>query len=156
MKLQLIAVGEMREAPLRELITRYASRIPHYMPFELVTVPDIRTRGLSEEAQKAREGAAILSRITPGDCVVLLDERGRQLTSRELAAYIDRKASTVARNLCFVIGGPYGFSPDVYARADMQLGLSRLTFTHEMARVLTAEQLYRAMTILRGEPYHHD
>lgn len=156
MKIVLLAVGEMKEPPLRELMQRYASRIPHYMPFEAVSLPDVRARGISEDEQRRREGEAILGRVAPGDTVVLLDERGREMTSRELASFIDRKASTLARNLVFVIGGPYGFSPAVYERADMKLGLSRLTFTHEMARVLTAEQLYRAMTILRGEPYHHD
>lgn len=147
----------MREAPLRELYDRYAARIPHYMPFESVAIPDIKaTRGLTPDLQKQREGESILARISPGDCVVLMDERGREMTSREFAVFIDRKSVSLGRNLVFVIGGPYGFSDKVYGRADMKMGLSRLTFTHEMARVLTAEQIYRAMTILRGEPYHHD
>ena len=97
-----------------------------------------------------------MAKIAPGDYVVLMDERGREMTSREFASFIDKKASSLGRNLVFVIGGPYGFSERVYGRADMKMGLSKLTFTHEMARVLTAEQIYRAMTILRGEPYHHD
>ncbi len=147
----------MREVPLRELYERYVARIPHYMPFEAVAIPDIKSgRSLGTEQQKQREGETILARICPGDYVVLMDERGREMTSREFASFIDKKASSLSRNLVFVIGGPYGFSDNVYARADMKMGLSRLTFTHEMARVLTVEQIYRAMTILRGEPYHHD
>lgn len=157
MKLLLIAVGTMREAPLRELFDRYAARIPHYMPFEAVSIPDIaKGRNMTEAQQKEREGEAILGRISAGDYVMLMDERGSELTSRQLAELIDRKSATLQRNLVLVIGGPYGFSDAVYRRADSKLALSRLTFTHEMARVLTAEQLYRAMTILRGEPYHHD
>lgn len=157
MKIVLISIGLMREAPLRELYERYAARIPHYIPFEQVAIPDIKAaRGLTFDLQKQREGESILARIAPGDCVVLMDERGREMTSREFADFIDRKSISLSRNLVFVIGGPYGFSNKVYERADMKMGLSRLTFTHEMARVLTAEQIYRAMTILRGEPYHHD
>lgn len=156
MKILLISVGTMREAPLRELFERYASKIPFYMPFETVSIPDVKaTKGLNIDKQKALEGEAILSRIAPGDFVVLMDERGTETTSCQFAEFIDRKASTLNRNLIFVIGGPYGFSQAVYDRADRLAGLSRMTFTHEMARVLTVEQIYRAMTILRGEPYHH-
>ncbi len=157
MKIVLICVGVMREAPLRELLDRYASRIPFYMPFEIVVIPDVKAaKNAGPDVQKTREGEAILSRVSPGDFVVLMDERGREMTSREFAAFIDRKASTLSRNLVFVIGGPYGFSRAVYDRADTMASLSKMTFTHEMARVLTVEQIYRAQTILRGEPYHHD
>ena len=157
MKIVLICVGQMKEQPLRELMDRYASRIPYYMPFEAVVIPDIKTtRGLTPDVQKSKEGEAILARTAPGDFVVLMDECGREMTSREFAGFIDRKASTLSRHLVFVIGGPYGFSKAVYDRADSLMGLSKMTFTHEMARVLTAEQIYRAQTILRGEPYHHD
>lgn len=157
MKINLLCVGAMHDHALAQVLDRYTARLPFYMPFELTVIPDIRNAGrLSEEQQKAREGEQILSRIDTGDFVMLMDERGKEFTSRELAAFIDRKAATLARRLIFVIGGPYGFSPEVYARADAKMCLSRMTFTHEMARVLTAEQLYRAHTILRGEPYHHD
>lgn len=156
MKIQLIAVGAMHEAPLRELFGRYTAKIPHYMPFEAVSLPDIKGRVPSEAIQKDREGEALLARVAPGDFLILMDERGREITSRDFADLIHRKGTTLARNLIFAIGGPYGFSQAVYNRADMLLGLSRMTFTHEMARVLTAEQIYRALTILRGEPYHHD
>lgn len=157
MKICLLCVGAMHDKALGEVYSRYAARIPFYMPFETVVVPDIKNAArLSGELQKAREGEAILSRIDPGDFVMLLDERGREFTSRAFAELIDRKASTLSRRLVFVIGGPYGFSEAVYARADAKMCLSRMTFTHEMARVLACEQIYRAMTILRGEPYHHD
>lgn len=156
MKIVLMSVGAMREEPLRMLVDRYTARIPHYMPFESVVLPDIKGRALTTEQQKAREGEAMLARVAPGDFLVLLDERGREMTSRDFAGFISRKSSTLARNLIFAIGGPYGFSDAVRARADQLMGLSRMTFTHEMARVLTAEQIYRALTILRGEPYHHD
>ncbi|MDE5750353.1 MAG: 23S rRNA (pseudouridine(1915)-N(3))-methyltransferase RlmH, partial [Duncaniella sp.] len=103
-----------------------------------------------------REGQAILAALQPSDMVVLLDERGRQLTSREFAGEIERGMNAGLKRMVFIVGGPYGFSPEVYARAAKQLSLSRMTFTHEMVRLFFAEQLYRAMTIMRGEPYHHD
>lgn len=157
MKIVLVSVGSVRDPELGPLLSRYTSRLPHYMPFEHVTVADVKaSRAMSAEVQKEREGEAILARVAPGDCLVLFDERGRELTSRELAQFVSRKAATLARNLVFVIGGPYGFSRAVYDRADTLLALSRMTFTHEWAVTLAAEQLYRAQTILRGEPYHHD
>lgn len=157
MKIILISVGIMRDEPLKQLCDRFAARIPHYMPFEAVVIPDVQaSKNPNNEVRKAKEGDAIVSKISPGDFVVLLDERGREMTSRELAAFIDKKAATLSRNLVFVIGGPFGFSKDVYARADSQMCLSKMTFTHEMARTITLEQIYRALTILRGEPYHHD
>ena len=157
MKIQLICIGTMRDSGLRELVDRFSARIPHYMPFEVVSLPDVKaTKALTPDLQKIREGEAILARVSRSDCMILFDERGRELTSREFADFISRKANTLGGNLCLVIGGPYGFSADVYSRADGSLCLSRMTFTHEMARFIAAEQIYRAMTILRNEPYHHD
>lgn len=157
MKVTLISVGALREPPLRELATKFSARLPHYMPFEILEVADSpKFLSAAIDTRKAREGEAILEKISPGDFVVLFDERGREMTSREFATFIDRKMATLSRNLVFVIGGPYGFSDAVYQRADMQLCLSKMTFTHEMARVVAIEQIYRAATILRGEPYHHD
>ncbi len=157
MKIRLICIGAMREAPLNQMLERYSSRIPFYMPFEIITIPDIKTsKSMPAEKQKQKEGQSILDAIGPGDFVVLFDERGREMTSNEFATFIDKKASTLNRNLNFVIGGPYGFSQEVYDRADMLMGLSKMTFTHEMARVIATEQIYRAQTILRGEPYHHN
>ena len=157
MKIILISVGNMREIPLKELADRYSSRIPHYMPFEAIVIPDVAAnKNATAESRKEKEGEVILSKISSGDFVVLFDEHGREMTSREFSSFIDRKATTLSRNLIFIIGGPYGFSKSVYDRADSLLGLSKMTFTHEMARMLALEQIYRAMTILRGEPYHHD
>ncbi len=111
---------------------------------------------MTEDRQKEAEGAVLLSSVTPKDYVVLLDERGKEFTSREFASYVDRRTVSLAGNLVFVVGGPYGFSQDVYDRANDKISLSRMTLTHEMVRLFFVEQLYRAMTILRGEPYHHD
>ena len=157
MKIILISVGIMRDEPLKQLCDRFAARIPHYMPFEAVVIPDIpASKNPNNEVRKAKEGDAIVSKISPGDFVVLLDERGREMTSRELAAFIDKKAATLSRNLVFVIGGPFGFSQAVYNRADGLVSLSKMTLTHEMVRLFFVEQLYRAFTIIRGENYHHD
>ncbi|MBD5276631.1 MAG: 23S rRNA (pseudouridine(1915)-N(3))-methyltransferase RlmH [Bacteroides sp.] len=157
MKIQLIVTGRTRDEALAQLTQHYTRRVQHYVPFELVELPDVRTtRATTEAAQKQAEGVQMLKVVQPGDFVVLLDEHGRQMTSREFAGFIDRKMSTLQRNLIFIVGGPYGFSPDVRSRADSLLGLSAMTFSHEMVRPFFVEQIYRAMTILRGEPYHHD
>ena len=157
MKITLMVVGKTTQAPVRTLIDEYSRRISRYNPFEILQLPDVKTsRKLTEQKQKEMEGEMMLQRIQPGDFVVLLDEHGRELTSREFAADIEKKSVTVPRNLWFVVGGPYGFSPEVYARANQQLSLSKMTFPHEMVRAFFTEQLYRAFTILRNEPYHHD
>ena len=157
MKIQLIVTGRTRDEALAQLTQHYTRRVQHYVPFELVELPDVRTtRATTEAAQKEAEGVQMLKVVQPGDFVVLLDEHGRQMTSREFAGFIDRKMSTLQRNLIFIVGGPYGFSPDMRSRADSLLGLSAMTFSHEMVRPFFVEQIYRAMTILRGEPYHHD
>lgn len=157
MKIELMAVGRVASRYLQEGIDMYTSSIGHYMPFFVTLIPDVKTtKGLTQEKQKEMEGRAILSQLQAGDVLVLLDERGKEMTSREFATYIDRKSVTVARRLVFLIGGPYGFSPEVYERANEKISLSRMTFSHEMVRLFFVEQIYRAMTILRGEPYHHD
>lgn len=157
MKITLLAIGKTGTSYLREGIEGYVRRIVHYVPFEFKILPDIKnTRSLTEERQKAMEGEAFMSAMQPGDYVVLLDERGKEMTSRGFSEYIAAKMHVVSRQLIFVIGGPYGFSPEMYARADDKLSLSRMTFSHEMVRLFFVEQIYRAMTIMRGEPYHHD
>ena len=131
-------------------------RIGHYMPFELVTIPELKnTKHLTEEQQKVMEGELILRLLQPSDTVVLLDEHGHEFRSIEFAQWMEQKRNT-ARRLVFVIGGPYGFSKDVYARANEQLSLSRMTFSHQMIRLVFTEQVYRACTIIKGEPYHHE
>lgn len=156
MKIILTVIGKTGEAYLREGIEKYASRIPRYIPFEIRTLPDVRIKSPSPDRQKEAEGAMLLASLKPGDALVLLDERGRELSSRELSAYIHRRMNTLGANMVLAIGGPYGFSKEVYARADDKLSLSKMTFPHEMVRLFITEQIYRAMTILRGEPYHHD
>ncbi len=157
MKIQLIAVGKMSDAPLVQAVEKYVKRLVHYVPFQLLTVPDVKTtRSMTGQRQKEAEGSVVLSSVDARDFVILLDERGKEFTSREFASYIDRRTLSLPGNLVFVIGGPYGFSQQVYDRANDKISLSRMTLTHEMVRLFFVEQLYRAMTILRGEPYHHD
>lgn len=157
MKIVLLAIGRTQSDYLVTGIDNYTKRINRYMPFELRLLPDVKsTKSLSEAQQKDAEGKMILSAFQPGDVAILLDERGRQYTSREFAGLVDRYALQSVKRLVFVIGGPYGFSKEVYDRADSLFSLSKMTFSHEMVRLFFTEQIYRAMTILRGEPYHHD
>lgn len=126
------------------------------MPFSITVIPELKqTKSLTEEQQKVREGELILEKIQPSDTVVLLDEHGKQFRSIELADWLQRKQQT-SRRLVFVIGGPYGFSQEVYKRANEQISLSPLTFSHQMVRLVFTEQIYRACTIIKGEPYHHE
>ena len=156
MKTVLLQVGKTVNKHFIAGIDDYAERISHYMPFEIVTIPELRnTKNLSEEQQKTTEGDLILRQIQPSDTVVLLDEHGKELRSVDYARWLEQKQQT-ARRLVFVIGGPYGFSEAVYARANEKLSLSKMTFSHQMVRLIFVEQLYRAMTIMRGEPYHHE
>lgn len=157
MKLLLLLIGNTTTPYLKEGIDNYVKRIGHYIPFELRTLPDVKvSKGMTEERQKEKEGSMILGALQPGDLLVLLDERGKEMTSRGFAAWIDRRSQTVGKRIVFSIGGPYGFSKEVYERADEMISLSKMTFSHEMVRLFFTEQIYRAMTILRGEPYHHD
>lgn len=157
MKIALIAVGKTSTPYIREGIEAFIARINRYVGFETEVIPDLKTtRGLTPDEQKRREGELILKAMKPGDRVVLLDERGRTLTSVKFAAEIERNMSAGLKRLVYVVGGPYGFSEAVYQRADAMMQLSAMTFTHEMVRLFFVEQVYRAMTILRGEPYHHE
>lgn len=156
MKITLLLVGKTTDSRLISLIEDYRKRLLHYAPFELVVLPDLKnTKSLSEEQIKTAEGEAILRFVTPSMDVVLLDEHGREFRSVEYAEWLQKKMGS-GKDLTLVIGGPYGFSEAVYARADGKLSLSRMTFSHQMIRIMVIEQLYRAMTILRGEPYHHE
>lgn len=157
MKIALLQIGRTHAPFLQAGFDEYFGRLRRYIQFESVALPDLRTtRGLTERQQKDREGEIILGALTPSDRVVLLDERGREFTSREFAGFLEREMASGAKRLVFVVGGPYGFSEAVYARADMKVSFSRMTFSHEMIRLFFVEQVYRAMTILRNEPYHHD
>lgn len=157
MQLSLLVLGKTDSAQIETEIKRYESRLKHYLPFELRVIPDVR-RGskLTPEEQKRAEGIELLRYITPTDRVYLFDERGESYTSRAFATFIERAMVSGERRLVFIIGGPYGFSPEVYERADGQVSLSRMTFSHQMVRLFAIEQLYRVQTIIRGEPYHHD
>ncbi len=156
MKTLLIQVGKTVNKHFQAGITDYVERICHYMPFEVVTIPELKnTKNLSEDQQKQAEGELILRQLQPSDTVVLLDEHGRQYRSIEFARWLEQKQLT-ARRLVFVIGGPYGFSAPVYQRANEQLSLSLMTFSHQMIRLTFSEQIYRACTIIKGEPYHHE
>ncbi|MCR4957585.1 MAG: 23S rRNA (pseudouridine(1915)-N(3))-methyltransferase RlmH [Prevotella sp.] len=156
MKTELILVGKTADKHFLAGINDYAARISHYMPFNINVIPELRnTKNLTEEQQKQAEGELILKQLQPSDTVVLLDEHGQELRSVELARWLERKQQT-ARRLVFVVGGPYGFSSAVYDRADEKLSLSKLTFSHQMVRLVFTEQLYRACTIIKGEPYHHE
>lgn len=156
MKTLLILVGKTTDRHFQAGIADYVGRISHYMPFDLVTIPELKnTKSLTEEQQKVAEGELIMRQLQTGDTVVLLDEHGRELRSVEFARWLEQKRNT-ARRLVFVIGGPYGFSEAVYARSNEQLSLSKMTFSHQMVRLVFTEQVYRACTIIRGEPYHHE
>ena len=156
MRISLLVVGKTADSRLASLIEDYRQRLSHYVPFDFVVIPDIKNaKSLSEEQIKAAEGEAILSSLTPAMEVVLLDEHGREFRSVDYAEWLQKKMSA-GRDLTLVIGGAYGFSKDVYARADGKLSLSQMTFSHQMIRIMAIEQIYRAMTILRNEPYHHE
>lgn len=156
MKITLLVVGKTTDCRLQELIDEYQARLRHYVPFELVVIPELRNaKSLSEQQQKTLEAQEILRHATPSQDMVLLDEHGREYRSLEFADYLQRRMSS-GRDLMFVVGGPYGFAPEVYQRADGKISLSQMTFSHQMIRLLFVEQIYRGMTILRGEPYHHE
>lgn len=157
MKLLLLAIGKTDEEYLITGIKKYAGRLGHYTSFEMKEIPDIRNRKtLSEDQQKKAESFLLLQQLQPGDHVVLLDERGKQYTSVEFSEVIEKRNASGVKRLVFIIGGPYGFAQEVYDRANAQLSLSPMTFSHQMVRLIFVEQLYRAFTILKNEPYHHN
>jgi 23S rRNA (pseudouridine1915-N3)-methyltransferase len=157
MKIALLQTGKTTDRNLTLSIGDYSSRIKKYTVFEILTVPDLKnTKTMSSEEQKSREGLKILETIGKDDYVILLDERGKQFRTMAFAALLEKIMMMSKKRLVFVIGGAWGFSEEVYRRADMQMSLSQLTFPHQMVRLLFLEQLYRAFTIIRGEPYHHE
>lgn len=157
MKISLLVIGKTDASYFSDAIAEYRKRLERYIPFEIQIIPDIKnTKNLTVDQQKEKEGELIQRSLLPGDHLVLLDERGTEYTSLRFASYIEKKMQTVPKRLIFVIGGPYGFSPAVYDRANEMMTLSRMTFSHQMVRLIFVEQLYRAMTILNNEPYHHE
>ncbi|WP_340199121.1 23S rRNA (pseudouridine(1915)-N(3))-methyltransferase RlmH [Ascidiimonas sp. W6] len=156
MQIKLIAIGKTDNSALANLINIYQKRLQFYIRFEIVLIPDIKkAKSLSENQQKEKEGMLIISKITGSDFLLLLDEKGKQYSSIEFSNLLQKKMNSGIKQLVFVIGGPYGFSDAVYKRANGQLSLSKMTFSHQMIRLFFTEQLYRAFTILRNEPYHH-
>lgn len=156
MKIKLLVIGKTDENYLQSGIDIFLKRIPHYVPFELKIIPDIKnTRKLSEEQQKEKEGELILQQLVNSDFLILLDENGKESSSVEFARFLEKKMLAGTKQLVFVIGGPYGFTQKVYSRANEKRSLSQMTFSHQMVRLIFLEQLYRAFTIIKGEPYHH-
>ena len=156
MRTTLLLTGKTTDKHIVALMDDYIGRIGHYMPFTVTVIPELKnTKNLTEAQQKEREGELILKQIQPSDYVVLLDEHGKEMRSVDFARWLSQKQQ-VCRQLFLVIGGPYGFSPAVYARAQEKISLSLMTFSHQMVRLILAEQVYRACTIIKGEPYHHE
>lgn len=157
MKITLLVVGKTDASYLRDGMGEYLKRLKHYINFNFEIIPDIKKgKNTSVEIQKQKEGELILSKLGPGKELHLFDENGKMFSSKELSQFINKKMVSGPKELVFVIGGPYGFSKDVYQRATSKVSLSRLTFSHQMVRLLCVEQIYRAFTILKGEPYHHE
>lgn len=157
MKVVLLSVGKTDHPLLSQIIEDYRKKVNHYIPFEMRMVPDPKNRrNLSEKEQKAEEAELLLKVLQPSDHVVLLDEKGKQYRSTEFARYLEKKSHSVSRQLVFLVGGPYGFAPEIYERATEMISLSKMTFTHQMVRLVFTEQLYRSMTIIHNEPYHHE
>lgn len=157
MKICLLVIGKTDAKFFIDAIAEYEKRLGHYISFEMQIIADLKnTKSLTIEQQKNKEGELILKKLEPTDYVVLLDEKGKEYSSVQLSSYIEKKTHTVNKQLVFVIGGPYGFSIDVYNRASEKISLSKMTFSHQMIRLIFIEQLYRAMTILNNEPYHHE
>lgn len=157
MSIELIVVGKTDSKEVAALVEMYAKRVNFYCKFAVTTLPDVRnTKNLSQKQQRTAEGEAILRQLIDSDYVVLLDERGEQMRSVAFAEWLQKRLNSGIKRLVLVIGGPYGFSEEVYGRADGKLSLSRMTFSHQIVRAIFAEQIYRAFTILRNEPYHHE
>lgn len=157
MKLLLLVIGKTTDRHVQALIDDYSSRVGHYVPFSLETVPELRnTRALSSEQQKTQEAELIRKQLQPGDYLVLLDEHGSERRSVDFASWLGKRMAAGARRIVFVVGGPYGFDASIHQLANEEISLSQMTFSHQLIRVLFVEQLYRACTILRGEPYHHE
>lgn len=156
MTIKLLAIGKTDSKELQKLISMYEQRLGHYVKFELEIIPDLKkTKNLSAEQQKIKEGELIFKSLANTDILVLLDVNGKQYSSLEFSSYLQKKMNSGLKQLVFLIGGPYGFSEEIYKKASGKISLSKMTFSHQMVRLFFVEQLYRAFTILRNEPYHH-
>ena len=156
MTIKLLAIGKTDNSHLQSLIDEYQKRLGFYIKFEFEVIADIKnSKNLSEEQQKQKEGELILNKLSPTDVLILLDENGKHYSSIEFANYLQKHMNSGIKQLVFVIGGPYGFSNEVYEKSNGKLSLSKMTFSHQMIRLFFVEQLYRGFTILKNEPYHH-
>ncbi len=157
MKTLLLVVGKTTDPHIIKLIDEYVSRINHYMPFSIEVIPELKSaKNLSTDQQKDKEAELIQKILQPGDYIVLLDEHGKERRSVEFANWMQKRMVSGPRRLVFVVGGPYGFAPQIHKMGNEEISLSQMTFSHQMIRLLFTEQIYRAMTILNGEPYHHE
>lgn len=157
MRITLLLIGKTKEKIIQKLTDKYTDRLKHYAKFDIQIIPELRIRkNLSEEEQKTKEGEEILKRIQPSDELVLLDEKGTDYTSMEFADWLQKQMNSGKRQVVFVVGGPFGFSEEIYRRSDQKIALSKMTFSHEMIRPFFVEQVYRGFTILRNEAYHHE
>lgn len=157
MRIHVMFIGKTMGKLFQEAISDYQQRLTHYVPFAIEEVPDLKnTKSLTEEQQKEKEADMVFDRLQSGDVLVLLDEKGKEFTSREFSTFLENKMHTVNKRLVLLIGGPYGFSQRIYDAAQGKVSLSKMTFSHQMVRLFLVEQIYRAFTIMRGEPYHHD
>jgi len=157
MKITLLTIGKTEDKYLLDGIEIYLKRLKHYIPFKITEIPELKaTKNLSSEQQKNKEAELIFKNINTSDHVILLDENGQELTSKQFSVFLNKKMVGGQQHLVFIVGGPYGFSEEIYKRNNEKISLSRMTFSHQMIRLFFAEQLYRAYTILKGEPYHHD
>ncbi|MGG5576898.1 23S rRNA (pseudouridine(1915)-N(3))-methyltransferase RlmH [Myroides sp. C15-4] len=156
MNIKLLAIGKTDNKELQTLMNDYIKRLSFYVKFDMEIIADIKNaKNLSEAQQKQKEGELILSKLSPTDFLILLDEKGKEFTSVGFADELQKRMNAGIKTLVFVIGGPYGFSDDVYQQAKGKISLSKMTFSHQMIRLFVIEQLYRGFTILRNEPYHH-
>ena len=157
MKIALLQTGKTTDRNISEVIDLYAGRVRKYAVFEIITVPELKnTRNMPIEEQKIKEGKKIIQALSSDDYAVLLDERGKELRTLEFAGFIEKTGMVSGKRIVFIIGGPWGFSEEVYERSDFKLSLSKMTFPHQLVRLLFLEQLYRSFTIIKGEPYHHE
>lgn len=157
MKITLLAIGKTDDSYVLEGIDKYLKRLKHYIKFDIQIIPDLKkTKSLSQDEQKSKEAELFLKNININDVVIVLDERGTELSSTHFADFINKKMIGSVQNLVFLIGGPYGFDAAIYQRSNHKLSLSKMTFSHQMIRLFFVEQVYRAFTILKGEPYHHE
>ena len=157
MKISLLTIGKTEEKYLKEGIEKYLKRLKHYVSFQVIELPELKnTKNLSEDQQKDKEAELVFKNISNTDYLILLDEKGQELSSLQFSGFLNKKMLGSVQHVVFIIGGPYGFNEKVYSRANDKISLSRMTFSHQMIRLFFVEQLYRAFTILKGEPYHHE